>query len=165
MRRARRHRIERDTKRRRPLGVNSKATLAAGAGIGATVLFAPAADAATFTVTNLNNDGAGSLRQAVIDANAAAGEDTVVFQSGLTGTITLAGTDIDVLEGLDIQGPGAGVITVNGNNASTDLLHKPRHQRQPRRPGPDLGTDAHRRQRGCRRRRGALRNPRAGGAL
>ena len=90
--------------------MNSKATLAAGAGIGATVLFAPAADAAMFTVTNLNNDGAGSLRQAVIDANAAAGADTVVFQSGLTGTITLTGADSDIefyFDGLDIRGPGA----------------------------------------------------------
>jgi predicted outer membrane repeat protein len=118
MRRARRHRIERDDKRRRPFGVNSKATLAAGAGIGATVLFAAPADAALFTVTNLNDAGAGSLRQAVIEANAAAGVDTVLFQSGLTGTITLAGTDIDVLESLDLQGPGAGLITVSANNAS-----------------------------------------------
>ncbi|HEX5955788.1 MAG TPA: choice-of-anchor Q domain-containing protein [Solirubrobacterales bacterium] len=98
--------------------MGSRAAIATGAGVGATVLFAPAADAAIFTVTNLNNAGAGSLRQAVIDANAAAGTDTVVFQSGLTGTVTLAGTDIDVLESLEIQGPDAGVITVSGNNAS-----------------------------------------------
>src|SRR5258708_8132434 len=42
--------------------------------------------AATLIVTNLNDSGAGSLRQAVIDA--AAG-DTITFQSGLTGTISL----------------------------------------------------------------------------
>ena len=45
--------------------------------------------AATFTVTNLNDSGPGSLRQAILDANAAAGDDTIVFQSGLSGTITL----------------------------------------------------------------------------
>ena len=119
MRRARRHRIERDEKRRRPLGVNSKAALAAGAGIGATVVFAPAADAALFTVANLNNDGAGSLRQAVVDANRLDGDDTVVFQSGLSGTITLTGADSDIeiyFDGIDIRGPGASQITVDGNN-------------------------------------------------
>ena len=119
MRRARRHRIERDEKRRRPLGVNSKAALVAGAGIGATVLFAPAADAALFTVANLNNEGAGSLRQAVVDANRLDGDDTVVFQSGLSGTITLTGADSDIeiyFDGIDIRGPGASQITVDGNN-------------------------------------------------
>jgi hypothetical protein len=35
---------------------------------------------ATFTVTNANNDGAGSLRQAIMDANSAGGKDTIVFQ-------------------------------------------------------------------------------------
>ena len=37
------------------------------------------AHAATFTVTNLNDSGAGSLRQAILDANAAAGADTITF--------------------------------------------------------------------------------------
>ncbi|MBS0657703.1 MAG: hypothetical protein JSR82_05575 [Verrucomicrobia bacterium] len=46
--------------------------------------------AATFTVTNTNDTGAGSLRQAVIDANNAAGNDTIVFDASLDGlTITL----------------------------------------------------------------------------
>ncbi len=35
--------------------------------------------AATFTVTNTNDSGAGSLRQAITDANAAAGPDTIAF--------------------------------------------------------------------------------------
>ena len=47
------------------------------------------AGAATFTVTNLNNSGPGSLRQAILDANVAAGDDDIVFQSGLSGQITL----------------------------------------------------------------------------
>ncbi len=119
MRRARRRRIEREEKQGRRIGVGSKAAIATGAGVGATVLFAPAADAATFTVTNLNNAGAGSLRQAVIDANRLDGDDTVVFQSGLSGTITLTGADSDIeiyFDGIDIRGPGANQITVDGNN-------------------------------------------------
>ncbi|MCO6499564.1 MAG: hypothetical protein J5I47_04190, partial [Vicingus serpentipes] len=36
-------------------------------------------NAATFTVTNTNNAGAGSLRQAILDANTGAGGDNIVF--------------------------------------------------------------------------------------
>jgi len=43
------------------------------------VLQAAGASAATFTVTNTSDSGAGSLRQAITDANAAAGADTIAF--------------------------------------------------------------------------------------
>src|SRR5262245_54642231 len=43
--------------------------------------------AATFTVSNLNDSGAGSLRQAILDANAAGGTNIVNFT--VTGTINL----------------------------------------------------------------------------
>ncbi|MCA9062796.1 MAG: DUF4347 domain-containing protein, partial [Planctomycetaceae bacterium] len=39
---------------------------------------------ATFTVTNTNDSGAGSLRQAIIDANALAGTDTITFNIATT---------------------------------------------------------------------------------
>ena len=54
--------------------------------------------AATFTVTNTSDSGAGSLRQAILDANANAGLDTIAFDvsgAGCTGgvcTITPANT-------------------------------------------------------------------------
>jgi len=54
------------------------------AGIGA------AASAATFTVTNTNDSGAGSLREAINQANAAAGADTIAFNvsgAGCTGGV------------------------------------------------------------------------------
>ena len=54
------------------------------AGIGA------AASAATFTVTNTNDSGAGSLREAINQANAAAGTDTIAFNvsgAGCTGGV------------------------------------------------------------------------------
>jgi Right handed beta helix region len=84
------------------------------AGLG---LAAPA-EAATFNVTNLNDSGAGSLRQAVLDANAAAGADIITFQAGLTGTITLTSGQIDITGSVDIQGPGAAALSVSGNHAS-----------------------------------------------
>jgi hypothetical protein len=42
--------------------------------------------AANVTVTNTNDSGACSLRQAISDAG---NEDTIVFAAGVTGTITL----------------------------------------------------------------------------
>ncbi len=41
---------------------------------------------ATYTVTNTNDSGAGSLRQAILDANANAGADTINFSITGTGT-------------------------------------------------------------------------------
>lgn len=45
---------------------------------------------AIFTVTNTNDSGAGSLRQAILDSNAAGGNNTIEFDSSLLGqTITI----------------------------------------------------------------------------
>src|SRR5687767_13404237 len=65
-------------------GVSSGA-LAVGAVLAGT---GPAA-AATFTVTNTNDSGPGSLRQALIDANAAAGADDIAFTVSPPATIGL----------------------------------------------------------------------------
>ena len=73
--------------------------------------------AASFTVTNLNDAGPGSLRQALLDANLAAGDDTITFDPGLTGTITL-GSELTISDNLTIQGPGADVLTVSGGNVT-----------------------------------------------
>ncbi|MBE7529392.1 MAG: carboxypeptidase regulatory-like domain-containing protein [Ardenticatenaceae bacterium] len=48
--------------------------------------FRPAAHAATYTVTTTANSGAGSLRQAILDANANPGADTITFAIGATGS-------------------------------------------------------------------------------
>jgi len=85
---------------------------------------AMAAEAATFTVTNTNNAGAGSLRQAILDANAAAGTDNIVFDASFNTpqTITLTTGDLvlanSVNASVTITGPGANLLTVSGNNAS-----------------------------------------------
>ncbi len=64
-------------------------------------------------VTNLNDSGAGSLRQAISDADAGS---TITFQTGLTGAITLA-SQLTIDKNLTIQGPGANFLTISGNDA------------------------------------------------
>jgi hypothetical protein len=56
------------------------------------------AHAATFTVTNTNDSGAGSLRQAILDANANAGLDTIAFNISGSGVQTIApATPLDTI--------------------------------------------------------------------
>ena len=63
------------------------------------VLAIPAASsAATFTVTNVNDSGAGSLRQAILDANANPGADTIAFNIAGAGVHTITPlTSLDVV--------------------------------------------------------------------
>ncbi len=100
----------------------------------AAALLAPAAaSAATFTVTHTLDTGAGSLRQAILDANATAGADTIAFAipgtgphsiavasslPGLTGPVTIDGytqsgatvntlaTGTNAQIRIEIRGPG-----------------------------------------------------------
>jgi uncharacterized repeat protein (TIGR01451 family) len=57
-----------------------------------TPVFVTTAVAATYTVTNTNDSGAGSLRQAILDANANAGADSVVFNIPGSGVRTIKPT-------------------------------------------------------------------------
>jgi hypothetical protein len=66
-------------------------------------------------VTNLNDAGMGSLRDAIASTPAGG---IVDFQPGLTGTITLTTGELAITKDLTIAGPGADVITVSGNHAS-----------------------------------------------
>jgi hypothetical protein len=70
----------------------------------------------TFTVTNLLDSGAGSLRAAVAAANANPGADAINFAT--TGTIGLTSGQLDITDSVTINGPGAGALTVSGNHAS-----------------------------------------------
>lgn len=114
----RRDQRRRQAQRRGP----TKRQIAAGASIamGATLAATGSAQAATFTVTNLNDSGGGSLRQAVNAATAnGAGLDDIVFASGLSGTIDIGTFNGDGLypgSAMNIQGPGSGQITLRGTN-------------------------------------------------
>jgi HYR domain len=71
------------------------------------------ARAATITVMNTNDSGAGSLRQAIIDAGSG---DTIDFS--VTGTITLTTGELPINKDLSIAGPGISNLIVSGNHAS-----------------------------------------------
>ena len=77
----------------------------------------------TFTVVNTNDGGAGSLRQAILDANDNSGDDTINFDSDVFSTqktITLTSGEIFIEDNgsLIINGPGADILTISGGNTS-----------------------------------------------
>ena len=72
------------------------------------------AHASVITVTNTNDGGPGSLRQALVDANDG---DTIEF--AVTGTIGLTTGELLVNNSITISGPGAENLAVNGNVKST----------------------------------------------
>src|SRR3954454_7781394 len=78
---------------------------------------------ATFTVLNTNDLGAGSLRQAILDANASAGLDTIAFNIAGSGvhTINVASALPAISDAVKIDGTtqsafsGSPLIDINGN--------------------------------------------------
>ncbi|MGI0481987.1 choice-of-anchor Q domain-containing protein [Geminocystis sp. CENA526] len=80
-------------------------------------------EAAIITVTNTNDSGPGSLRQAILDANALGGEDTIIFGGPIftdttPDTIILTSGPLTINESVNIKGTGANLLTISGNNNS-----------------------------------------------
>ncbi len=74
------------------------------------------AAAVTLTVTNGSDSGAGSLRQAILDA---ASGDTINFSlPANSSTITLTNAELLIDKSLTITGPGADQLTVQRSTAS-----------------------------------------------
>ncbi len=69
---------------------------------------------AVLSVTNNNDSGGGSLRSQI----AAASAGDVIDLRNRSGTITLTGGEIAIGNDLTIEGPGANVLTLDGNSAS-----------------------------------------------
>lgn len=84
------------------------------------LLSANAAHGLNYSVTNTNDAGAGSFRQAVFDANLNAGPDSISF--AITGTITLTTGQVLISDALSINGPGSGSLTISGNDSSRVIV-------------------------------------------
>jgi hypothetical protein len=71
---------------------------------------------ANLYVTNNNDSGAGSLRQALLDNDGLGGGNSIYFSSNVTGTITLTSGSLVMNTSGQIIGPGAKVLAVSGNH-------------------------------------------------
>jgi hypothetical protein len=70
----------------------------------------------TITVLNTLDKGAGSLRDAITKAG---NGDTIVFDPSLNGQIiTLTSDQLTINKNLDIEGPGASLVAISGNNTN-----------------------------------------------
>ncbi len=82
----------------------------------------------TFKVTNSSDSGKGSLRQAILDANADSAQnpgvvDVINFNLGKGAqTIKLTSGNLDITaQNLTINGTGANALTISGNNKFQDF--------------------------------------------
>jgi hypothetical protein len=74
----------------------------------------------TLKVTTTADSGPGSLRYEIA---AARSKDAIVFDKKLDGeTIMLSRGELDITKSLTIQGPGAGLLTINGGADGTDQV-------------------------------------------
>ena len=80
---------------------------------------------ATFTVTNVNDAGAGSLREAITTANNTTGADTITFDSGVfntSQTIDLNSQLPTITDDLTITGTGAELLTLDAGNGADNVF-------------------------------------------
>ena len=124
---ARPHRTRRGSRPQRVGTVKSWLGIVASICLLGTLSGIPSANAeATFMVSNTNDSGPGSLRQAILDANASAGLDTINFSIG-TGVQTIqptsglpAVTDPVVIDGTTQPGfSGSPIIELDGSLAGS----------------------------------------------
>jgi len=81
------------------------------------------APAATFVVTNLNDTGAGSLRQAVLDSNLLGGSNAVVFALSGPNTILLSTGELLISNSVNIIGIGDRFLTIQNAVKTNSVFH------------------------------------------
>jgi hypothetical protein len=92
--------------------------------IALVLAWAPVADAATFTVNNTNSSGAGSLAQAILDANADDTPDVIDFYILGVGIKTISGNLPAITQPVTIDGytqPFTTVNTLGGAETNANL--------------------------------------------
>jgi hypothetical protein len=83
--------------------------------ITAFAVSAVSAHAAIFTVMNNSSSGTGSLRDAITQANASPPPNAIHFDPSVTGSIVLTTGQIHISSPMSIVGPGATILTIDGN--------------------------------------------------
>ena len=82
----------------------------------------------TFTVTSLADntidDGETTLREAIEQANATSDSDSIVFEAGLSGTITLTLGQLDVVGDLFVTGNGEDQTVIDAGGNSDIFEHR-----------------------------------------
>ena len=92
-------------------------------GLGALVISSSLANALSFTVTTGQDAGAGSLRQAILDANVAEGPDSIGFDAGMNGqSILLTSGPLEIRDDLTIAGPGPDKLVVRSEDPELDII-------------------------------------------
>jgi predicted outer membrane repeat protein len=119
---ARQRRRKQNRRHRADAGRRRRLAAGAGVAVGTSLLVGNgAAAAATFTVDSLadpSDTGHTTLRDALTSAETSGNSgSTIVFASGLSGTIHLGSQLPDITYPTTIQGPGAGQIAISGDDA------------------------------------------------
>ncbi len=91
--------------------------------IGALALGNSISEAATYTVTNTDDTGAGSLRQAIIDANTTPGIDQIVFESNLSGSTLTLESGLEISDDLNLGGLGSDLLTIENAVSSGPMIN------------------------------------------
>lgn len=71
-----------------------------------------------FTVVNTNDSGEGSLREAIEQANASEGADSITFAATLSGQSIVLNNQLRITDDLTITGLGADQLTIDANHNS-----------------------------------------------
>ena len=86
-------------------------------GAAVAVAFVTSVHADTFPVTTTAESGPGSLKQAILDANACSGANIIDFAPSAYGRILLTSGELLISDHLFINGPAATNLAVDGNAA------------------------------------------------
>jgi hypothetical protein len=105
-----------------PNQVTNTNSVAVPAGVIGTFNVAVPQGPQTFVVTNANDNGPGSLRQAIINANSVyPSSDTINFDASYFNqprTITLSTGQLTISDSVFINGPGVNLLTIDANHLS-----------------------------------------------